>query len=78
MPLSYKKVDSKSHLISWLLLFHKRSNACTASTNKKKGQNKMLTLIYKIKLYLVGLKLKRLNNQYNKLIIKYNKKYLGI
>ena len=34
----------------------------------------MLTLIYKIKLYLVGLKLKRLNNQYNKLIIKYNKK----
>ncbi len=38
----------------------------------------MLTLIYKIKLYLVDLKLKRLNNQYNKLIIKYNKKYLGI
>ena len=35
----------------------------------------MLTLIYKIKLYLVDLKLKRLNNQYNKLIIKYNKKY---
>lgn len=33
----------------------------------------MLTLIYKIKLYLVDLKLKRLNNQYNKLIIKYNK-----
>ena len=38
----------------------------------------MLTLIYKIKLYLVDLKLKRLNNQYNKFIIKYNKKYLGI
>ena len=38
----------------------------------------MLTLIYKIKLYLVDLKLKRLNNQYNKLIIKYKKKYLGI
>ena len=38
----------------------------------------MLTLIYKIKLYLVDLKLKRLNNQYNKLIIKYNKKYLRI
>lgn len=38
----------------------------------------MLTLIYKIKLYLVDLKLKRLNNQYNKLIIKYNKKYLEI
>ena len=71
-------MDSKSHLISWLLLFHKRSNACTASTNKNKGQNKILTIIYKINLYLVDLKLKRLNNQYNKLIIKYNKKYLGI
>lgn len=38
----------------------------------------MLTLIYKIKLYLVDLKLKRLNNQYNKLLDKYKKKYLGI
>ena len=36
----------------------------------------MLTLIYKIKLYLVDLKLKRLNNQYNKLLDKYKKKYL--
>ena len=38
----------------------------------------MLTLIYKIKLYLVDLKLKRLNNQYNKLLDKYKKEYLGI
>ena len=35
-------------------------------------------IIYKLKLYLIDLKLKRLNKQYNKLIIKYNKKYLGI
>ena len=35
-------------------------------------------IIYRIKLYLLDLKLKRLNKQYNKLLIKYNKKYLGI
>lgn len=35
-------------------------------------------IIYRLKLYLVDLKLKKLNKQHNKLLIKYNKKYLKI
>ena len=35
-------------------------------------------IIYKIKLWLLDLKLKRLNKKYNKLLDKYKKEYLGI
>ena len=35
-------------------------------------------IIYKIKLWLLDLKLKRLNKKYNKLLHKYKKEYLGI
>lgn len=35
-------------------------------------------IIYKIKLWLLDLKLKRLNKKYNKLLNKYKKEYLGI
>ena len=43
---------------------------------KMKGKNSMI--IYKIKLYLLDIKLKRLNKKYNKLLDKYKKEYLGI
>ena len=36
---------------------------------KMKGKNSMI--IYKIKLYLLDIKLKRLNKKYNKLLDKY-------
>lgn len=35
-------------------------------------------IIYKIKLWLLDLKLKRLNKKYNKMLDKYKKEYLGI
>ena len=43
---------------------------------KRKEKNSMI--IYKIKLWLLDLKLKRLNKKYNKLLDKYKKEYLGI
>ena len=35
-------------------------------------------IIYKIKLYLLDIKIKRLNKKYNKILNKYKKEYLGI
>lgn len=35
-------------------------------------------ITYKIKLYLLEVKIKRLNKKYNKLLNKYKKEYLGI
>ena len=35
-------------------------------------------IIYKIRLYLLDIKLKRLNKKYNKMLNKYKKEYLGI
>lgn len=35
-------------------------------------------IIYKIRLYLLDIKLKRLNRKYNKMLNKYKKEYLGI
>lgn len=35
-------------------------------------------IIYKMKLYLLDIKLKRLNKEYNKLLEKYKREYLGI
>lgn len=42
----------------------------------KRKENSMI--IYKIKLYLLDIKLKRLNKKYNKILNKYKKEYLGI
>lgn len=35
-------------------------------------------IIYKIRFYLINIKLKRLNKKYNKILNKYKKEYLGI
>ena len=35
-------------------------------------------IIYKIKLYLLNIKLKRLKKKYNKMLNKYKREYLGI
>lgn len=37
-----------------------------------------MNILLRIKLLLVDLKLKRLTNQYNKLLEKYKKQYLGL
>ena len=44
---------------------------------KMKGIIKM-NILLRIKLFLVDIKLKRLNIKYNKLLNKYKKEYLGI
>ena len=43
-----------------------------------KWKEKYNMMIYKIKLYLLDIKLKRLNKKYNKMLDKYKKEYLGI
>ena len=37
-----------------------------------------MNILLRIKLFLVDIKLKRLNKKYNKLLDKYKKEYLGI